>query len=66
MKKEIEEWLLIFGEITELQQCLYSVLEHCMFKGEHPYFALTLLGKIIDTSSKLYEDIDSKSLSMLE
>ena len=66
MKKEIEEWLLQFGEITELQECLHDVLESCMFKGEHPYYALTLLNKIIESSSKLYEAIDSTSLAMLE
>ncbi len=64
MNSKIEEWLFKFGEITELQDCMIDVLENCMFKGEKPYYALTLMNEIRTKSSDLYEEIDNLSLFM--
>lgn len=64
MKETLEKWLFMFGEITELQDCMSDVLENCMFKGEKPYYALTLLNSIREKTSKLYEEIDETSITM--
>lgn len=64
MKEILEKWLFTFGEISELQECMSDVLENCMFKGEKPYYALTLLNNIKEKTSKLYEEIDDVSIRM--
>ncbi len=64
MKKIVENWLFEFGEISELQECMSDVLENCMFKGEKPYYALTLLNNIKEKTAKLYEEIDETTIAM--
>lgn len=66
MKNKIEKWLLILGEINELQTCAADVLENCMQKDEKPFYALTLVNTIIERTTKMYEDIDEFSLTVKE
>ncbi len=59
MNKKIEEWLLEFGEIIELQHCLHDVLENCMYTEEKPFYVITLINYIKEKSSILYEELDN-------
>ncbi len=64
MNKKIEEWLLKFGEIIELQNCLYDVLENALYADERPFYVLTLMNYIKEKSTILYEELDDFSITV--
>lgn len=66
MKEITDKWLFNCGEINELQYCMLDVLENCMFKGEKPFYALTLMNVIRSKTSELYEEIDDFNLNLHE
>ena len=58
MKKEFDELMLEYGEISELQECMIDVLENCMYKDKKPFYALSIMQLIRKRTDALYEEFD--------